>query len=35
MIESYDDIANKSGAKLVSFCGNDSLPWDISTFMIA
>lgn len=35
MIESYDDIAKKTGATLVSCCGCDSVPWDISTFAVA
>jgi len=35
MIESYDDVAKKTGATLVSCCGCDSVPWDISTFAAA
>lgn len=35
MIDKYDDVANQTGAKLVSCCGCDSVPWDISTFMQA
>lgn len=29
MIDKYDDIANQTGAKLVSCCGCDSVPWDM------
>lgn len=35
MIDLYDDLAKSTGAKLVSFCGHDCIPWDINTFMIA
>ena len=35
MIDKYDDIANQTGAKLVSCCGHDCVPWDICTFMLA
>jgi len=31
MIEKYDDIAKKNGVSLISCCGCDSVPWDIST----
>lgn len=32
MIENYDDLAAKSGAKIVNCAALDSLPWDIMTF---
>ena len=35
MIAKYDDVARKSGARIVSFCGHDSIPWDLSTYMLA
>jgi len=35
MIESYDHIAKASGARIVHFCANDCIPWDISTVAIA
>lgn len=35
MIDKYDDIANQTGAKLVSCCGCDCVPWDICTLMQA
>ena len=33
MISRYNDLAFQSGARIVHFCGLDSLPWDIMTFM--
>lgn len=30
MIMKYDDVAQRTGAKIVSFCGHDSIPWDIT-----
>ena len=35
MIANYDDKARKSGAMIVSLCGHDSIPWDLSTFLLA
>ena len=35
MIALYDDIAQRTGAKIVSFCGHDSVPWDLSTAKLA
>jgi len=29
MIEKYDEIAKESGAKLLSSCGNDCVPYDL------
>jgi len=34
MIAKYDDVARASGARIVSKCGHDSLPWDITTLML-
>lgn len=34
MIVKYDDIAKETGAKIVSLCGNDSIPWDMTAFKI-
>lgn len=34
MIAVHDDTAKKNGARIVSLCGHDSLPWDIVTFML-
>ena len=30
MIMKYDDVAQRTGAKIVSFCGHDSIPWDLT-----
>lgn len=30
----YDDVARSTGAWIVSLCGHDSVPWDISTYML-
>ncbi len=30
MIDQYDDVAKASGARLVSFCGHDCVPWDLA-----
>lgn len=30
MIDKYDDAARVSGARIVSFCGHDCVPWDLS-----
>jgi len=35
MIDRVDDIARTSGAKIVHFCGNDCIPWDLATLKIA
>jgi len=35
MITKYDAIAQSTGAKIVSFCGHDSVPWDLSTAKLA
>eukprot|EP00816_Leptocylindrus_hargravesii_P003001 CAMPEP_0196820482 /NCGR_PEP_ID=MMETSP1362-20130617/75494_1 /TAXON_ID=163516 /ORGANISM="Leptocylindrus danicus, Strain CCMP1856" /LENGTH=513 /DNA_ID=CAMNT_0042199387 /DNA_START=257 /DNA_END=1798 /DNA_ORIENTATION=+ len=35
MITKYDAIARSTGAKIVSFCGHDSVPWDLSTAKLA
>eukprot|EP00599_Poterioochromonas_sp_BG-1_P007141 CAMPEP_0173148702 /NCGR_PEP_ID=MMETSP1105-20130129/9877_1 /TAXON_ID=2985 /ORGANISM="Ochromonas sp., Strain BG-1" /LENGTH=490 /DNA_ID=CAMNT_0014063407 /DNA_START=339 /DNA_END=1811 /DNA_ORIENTATION=+ len=35
MIDQFDDAAKKSGAKIVSFCGHDCIPWDISALKAA
>lgn len=35
MIDKYDDIAQKTGARIVSFCGHDCVPWDLSTLLCA
>lgn len=32
MAEKYDDLAAKSGARIVNCCGCDSVPWDIGVF---
>lgn len=35
MIAAHDDTARKSGARIVHLCGHDSIPWDLSTLMLA
>lgn len=35
MIEKFHGIAKKSGARIVSLSGNDSIPWDVSVAEIA
>lgn len=30
MIDKYDEVAKKSGAKIVHFCGHDCVPWDLA-----
>jgi len=32
MIMKWDETAQKTGAKIVSFCGNDSIPWDMTVY---
>mmetsp|Transcript_36973 Transcript_36973/g.118521 ORF Transcript_36973/g.118521 Transcript_36973/m.118521 type:complete len:420 (-) Transcript_36973:220-1479(-) len=34
MIDDYDDVARKTGARIVHFCGHDSIPWDLCTLML-
>jgi len=34
MIVKYEDLAKETGAKIVSLCGNDSIPWDMTAFKI-
>ena len=29
MIDQFDDLARLSGARIVSFCGHDCIPWDL------
>jgi len=33
MIEKYDHVAKITGAKIVSFCGNDCVPWEMTALM--
>lgn len=35
MIAEHDDAARASGARIVHLCGHDSVPWDLSTLMLA
>jgi short subunit dehydrogenase-like uncharacterized protein len=35
MIAKYDDQARETGARIVNLCGHDSVPWDLSTLMLA
>lgn len=35
MIDKYDDVAKKTGAKIVHFCGHDCIPWDLCVLKIA
>jgi short subunit dehydrogenase-like uncharacterized protein len=35
MIAEWDTVAQKTGAKIISFCGHDSVPWDLTTFKLA
>ena len=34
MLLKWQDTARKTGAKLVPFCGHDSIPWDVSVMMM-
>ena len=34
MIHKWQDTAQKSGAKIVSFCGHDCIPWDLSVYKL-
>ena len=33
-VKNMSDLAVKSGARLVSFCGHDSVPWDLTTYFM-
>eukprot|EP00746_Dinoflagellata_sp_MGD_P082818 gnl/MRDRNA2_/MRDRNA2_32906_c0_seq1.p1 gnl/MRDRNA2_/MRDRNA2_32906_c0~~gnl/MRDRNA2_/MRDRNA2_32906_c0_seq1.p1 ORF type:complete len:408 (-),score=67.75 gnl/MRDRNA2_/MRDRNA2_32906_c0_seq1:13-1236(-) len=35
MIAKHDEAAQSSGARIVSFCGHDCIPWDLSVLMLA
>lgn len=35
MIDRYDDAARKSGARIVSHCGHDCIPWDLAVLECA
>jgi short subunit dehydrogenase-like uncharacterized protein len=35
MIDKYDTIARKTGARIVSFCGHDCIPWDLAVLECA
>lgn len=35
LVEAYDSAARAAGVRIVSFCGHDSVPWDLMTFMLA
>jgi len=35
MIAKYDDKARETGARIVNLCGHDSVPWDLSTYMMS
>ena len=35
MIAKYDQIARTTNARIVVHCGHDSIPWDISSYMLA
>lgn len=32
MIMKWDETAQATGAKIISFCGNDSVPWDMTVY---
>jgi short subunit dehydrogenase-like uncharacterized protein len=34
MIEQFDEVARKTGAKIVSHCAHDSVPYDLTVFML-
>eukprot|EP01061_Rhynchopus_euleeides_P000379 TRINITY_DN1024_c0_g1_i2.p1 TRINITY_DN1024_c0_g1~~TRINITY_DN1024_c0_g1_i2.p1 ORF type:complete len:506 (+),score=167.27 TRINITY_DN1024_c0_g1_i2:36-1520(+) len=34
MIDRFDVIAKKTGARIVNCCGHDSVPWDLSTYSL-
>ena len=33
-ISSMQDLAVKSGARIINFCGNDCIPWDLCTYFM-
>ena len=35
MIDLHDDTARRSGARVVSFCGHDCIPWDLLVLMLS
>lgn len=35
MIDKYDDVAKKTGARIVHFCGHDCIPWDLTVLECA
>ena len=35
LIEDHDDTARASGARIVNLCGHDSVPWDLTTMVLA
>jgi short subunit dehydrogenase-like uncharacterized protein len=35
MMKEYESTARQSGAKIVSFCGHDSIPWDLTVRILA
>ena len=35
MIDRYDDVAVRTGAKLISCCANGCIPWDLITYKLA
>ncbi|KAL3791101.1 hypothetical protein HJC23_012086 [Cyclotella cryptica] len=35
MMKQYESIARETGAKLVSFCGHDSIPWDLTVRLLS
>jgi short subunit dehydrogenase-like uncharacterized protein len=34
MLQMWQETAQKTGAKIISFCGHDSIPWDLSVFKL-
>jgi short subunit dehydrogenase-like uncharacterized protein len=34
-VSTYDKVARDSGARIVHLCGHDSVPWDLSTMLLA
>jgi short subunit dehydrogenase-like uncharacterized protein len=35
MVAEYDEKAKAAGSRVVNLCGHDSIPWDLSTYMLA
>jgi short subunit dehydrogenase-like uncharacterized protein len=35
MMNQWQDTAKRSGAKIIHFCGHDSIPWDLSVYKLA